>query len=739
MNILMTKINKKFLMMGLLFPFSLLYPLESNLTSEKSYILKKSVVSASGFAQDIRDAPASISSISAQQLQDKPYRDLGEAISNIAGISTNEEITGPTGYNISIRGMPAQYTLILVDGKRQNVTPAAFPNANDSIFSSFMPPAAAIERIEVIKGPMSTLYGSDAIGGVVNIITKRNFKSWTSSFNFSGTLQEDKAFGNLYTGGFYTSGPLDNAKKWGLSLRGFESYRAYVSANNLSIIPTPQGPPKEIGKTMIVGGMESNIYNIGGRISYSPAKENYIYFDYDRVQYWQNKYPGKKPYASAPQTFSRNNYILTHLGDYTFGQSNTSIQYNSTVYNGRTYVKNGVTKDRGLRGDDVLGNTKLILPLNSSQLVIGGEYWFSSMSDGILEQSIQSRLIYQNNISLFAENELSILDNLILTLGILENYNFAFGFNTSPRAYLVYNALESLTFKGGFSTGYKVPTAAQLIDGPNGMSGTSSLTRILHGNPNLKPENSLNFEINALWETPYTNINLGAFYNKFSDKIIDGKEGAKVGLGEAIPVGSHKICSTDGFRSQGITNCFYPINIDEAIAYGGEVTFEIYPIDIKIGTLGLNLNYAFTKTDQTKGKNKGKPLLNIPAHNLNGSLNYLFTDILGLYIRGEFYAHQPKSAPGWLLTSDYGVFSYEELKKAYPALKPFFNSYFLMHIGGHYQLNSSIKLHFGIYNLLNQKFSDWFNVPQNSNTTQVNNYNYVHEGRRYFLSLNMEF
>ena len=69
--------------------------------------------------------------------------------------------TGKTGgLDISIRGLPSEYTLILIDGRRQNTAGNVTPNGFNETATSFMPPLSAIERIEVIRGPMSTLYGS---------------------------------------------------------------------------------------------------------------------------------------------------------------------------------------------------------------------------------------------------------------------------------------------------------------------------------------------------------------------------------------------------------------------------------------------------------------------------------------------------------------------------------------------------------------------------------------------------
>ncbi|EIL1027224.1 bifunctional siderophore receptor/adhesin Iha, partial [Escherichia coli] len=166
------------------------------------------IVSASGYEKKLTNAAASVSVISQEELQSSQYHDLAEALRSVEGVDV-ESGTGKTGgLEISIRGMPASYTLILIDGVRQGGSSDVTPNGFSAMNTGFMPPLAAIERIEVIRGPMSTLYGSDAMGGVVNIITRKNADKWLSSVNAGLNLQESNKWGNSSQFNFWSSGPL---------------------------------------------------------------------------------------------------------------------------------------------------------------------------------------------------------------------------------------------------------------------------------------------------------------------------------------------------------------------------------------------------------------------------------------------------------------------------------------------------------------------------------------------------
>lgn len=139
--------------------------------SSSKRVQLRSVTTATGFKQDIKDAPASISIVPKEEILTRPIRDLGDAVQNVPGVDATATKTGDT--SISIRGLGSDYVLILIDGKRQNVNSGFHSNGFHGFMTGMIPPASMIERIEVLRGPASVVWGSDAMGGVINIITKK--------------------------------------------------------------------------------------------------------------------------------------------------------------------------------------------------------------------------------------------------------------------------------------------------------------------------------------------------------------------------------------------------------------------------------------------------------------------------------------------------------------------------------------------------------------------------------------
>ena len=206
-------------------------------------------VTASGHAQQLEDAPASISVITREQIEQRYYQDATDALRDIPGVIITGGGSGDRGNDIVIRGMPSQYTLILVDGKPVS-TRETRPNGSAGFEQDWLPPLQSIERIEVVRGPMSTLYGSDAIGGVINVITRKVAEEWGGAVQLDTIIQDDSRSGDIQQGNFSLSGPL-LADTLGLQVYGRASSRQE--------------------DRFVDGFEEKNLKNLNARLSFTPT------------------------------------------------------------------------------------------------------------------------------------------------------------------------------------------------------------------------------------------------------------------------------------------------------------------------------------------------------------------------------------------------------------------------------------------------------------------------------------
>ncbi|MDX1268917.1 MAG: TonB-dependent receptor, partial [Oceanisphaera sp.] len=405
----------------------------------QTHALDTVVVSAAGFEQDMKDAPASITVVTRKQLESKRVSNIAEALKDVEGVDVGGQVGKTGGMNISMRGMPSAYTLILIDGRRQNTAGNVTPNGFGDTATSFIPPVSAIERIEVIRGPMSTLYGSDAMGGVINIITRKVGQEWNGSLTLETTLQQDDEFGNSNATSLYASGPLIE-DRLGLQVRGKLFNR---NASDLTFKDS-NGDTMEVSKRG-PSPVEGENYNIGSRLTLTPNDDHELWLDgeisrqrynNDEAQLGTLDIPGGTARGYSDELrFEREQIALGHKGHFNIGTLESSLMQNSTETLGRTIPGNQagqsfpgfpdmiVGSARELNTTNWVLDSKLVSELGDSHMVtLGGQYWDAEMTDGLASETFE-----QTTWALFTEDEWMLRDDLFLTLGARYDRHDAFG------------------------------------------------------------------------------------------------------------------------------------------------------------------------------------------------------------------------------------------------------------------------------------------------------------------------
>ncbi|ALV25304.1 ferric enterobactin uptake receptor [Campylobacter iguaniorum] len=681
----------------------------TNLVANDSATLDKSVISASGFAQDIKEAPATINVLTQNELQSKPYRDVAEAISDVPGVDLFAS-KGKTGtYNITMRGITG-YTLILIDGRRQGVGGEIGPNGFGEVGSALLPPLSSIERIEVIKGPMSTLYGSEALGGVINIITKKVSNEWHGSVSLDALIQENSDWGNTWGQSVFLNGPLIE-DKLGLSLRLKNSYR---QASDVTY-STPDG--KQVDATQAQSPTKANNYNIGAKFDYLVDDKNTLTWDIDYSQNHYNNSKGQLGTLTAPgkqagsltggytdkMDIKKLVTYLAHEGDYDDFSLNSALQYNRVTNNGREVVGQKTQpflgENRDIKAEDFIADTKSVFNVGSSNtFTLGAEYRLEKMHDKIANPISFDQYM----LAFYGEDEISLRENLLLTLGSRYNYHEIFGNNFSPRAYLVYIPTDEIVLKGGVSTGFKAPYANRLIAGEYNFSGQGKIP--VYGNPSLKEETSINYELGANYDNGVFNAGLTGFLTKFKDKISS----RKYAKNESIP--SIGVCTAD--------SCYQAINQGEVEYKGLEASVGLKPTS----NLDLNLGWTYLDTkvkESSSPEEIGKPEVGSLKHNLSAKASYKIGKFTP-WIKGE-----------WQKDRYMGDTNID---------REYYKDIFLASLGARYDFSKNWSLNLNVHNLFDKDFTDSFeSYTSGGSTSWVNAYNRVEEGRRYYLQITGNF
>ncbi len=694
---------------------------EAALTAEKDGESRMDdiVVTAAGYQQQVVEAPASITLIPRYELETQRVSSLAEALQNVPGIDVGNGVGKTGGQNISIRGMPSDYTLVLVDGRRQNAAGNVTPNGFGETSSSFIPPVSAIERIEVVRGPMSTLYGSDAMGGVVNILTRTPDEDFGLDIGLDATLQGDDSFGNSYNSTVYADGPIVPGQL-AFAVRG----RYFEREASDLIFEDSNGDPIEVSKRG-PSPVGAEIWSAGGRLTFTPSDDHRIWFDADIARQTYDNSDGQlgtlgtRGYAPELE-FNRDQFVLAYTGDVLGGVVDADITYNTTETLGRVLPSDVEGTDRKagdpreLEASNTIYNARFYKMMGDHTFTIGGQYWDAEMTDGVAADQFEHQ-----QWAIFAEDEWRFVENLALTVGLRMDDHSVFGEHFSPRAYLVWTASDALTVKGGVSRGFKTPRLEQIAPGIIGFRGQGTIPVL--GTPSLQPETSTTYEAGAFFDPGHGfSGNVSVFKNVFEDKIANGPELLNCAYDltreeyDALPPSDD--CVDYGYWPRPATYT-QSVNVDEAETQGIEASFrQRFTPDVS-----LSVNYTYTDSEQKSGSEAGEPLVNTPEHQANARISWDVLEDVSVWLRGEFASARYRGAGE----------AQEQLGD--------YEAYSLFHLGGSWDVQENVTVNATIYNLLDEDFIEYMPYERRGPLAYSNAYAINQEPRRLWVSLNLAF
>ncbi|MGO2496401.1 MAG: TonB-dependent receptor domain-containing protein [Vibrio litoralis] len=536
------------------------------------------VVTAAGYEQVVTNAAATISVLTREQLEQRSYRDLTDALQDVPGVTVTG---GGDSKDISIRGMPAEYTAILVDGRKQS---GRETQTNGSTFTEqdWLPPLSAIERIEVVRGPMSTLYGSDALGGVINIITRKDYQEWHGSVRAETTIQENRDSGDSYQGQLYLAGPLVNGLL-SASLTGLYQERKEDDIDG-----------GYAGKTL-------DSYTAAMHLT--PTDQDTFTFEYSQHNQERETTAGKSVEMASRESlreYDRESFEVNHSGQYYWGSGSTYISTET--------VKN-IGADKQIQND--LFNTQWSMPIEAHHLTVGASFERKDLEDN--KQSLEAD---NNQWSLFMEDEWYITDDFALTIGFRYDQNTIFDGQLSPRVYGVWSLDPSWTVKGGVSTGYRAPSLTEMDEGwiQESCGGRCSV----YGNPDLNPETSVNSEMGLYFvDDRDLSANVTVFYSQFKDKI------------------ESEFVDPNCTNSRSCDRTY--TNIDDANTYGVESSISKGITE----TITISATYTYTHSEKnTNDEDDGLPLVQSPEHMVSVNGDWMIVEDVNSWMRVNYQGEE---------------------------------------------------------------------------------------------------
>lgn len=439
------------------------FSVQAESTPPNFYSLNEVVVTASRTPEKKIDTNADVAVVTAKEIEQKHFDDVAQAVKNVPGVFINSHGASGQSYNsdqIYINGSPN--VVVLVDGMRRNINGNSLMNASIAELVAM----DSVDHIEVLKGSSSTLYGSDAQGGVINIITKEAKEDGVKT-----TLRT--SFG-------------DNSK---------EKYTLYNTGKEGNVFWSVEagkelaGDYKDGWGRKVINHLNAEHYNV--KLGYDLSNDSDITLNYEKYK----------------ADYTRPDYGSTSIVSDKGKKDNDSIslQYKArlsekltnqfSVYRNKTTFKDNYGKpetDPWAMDMKTTGISDQLTYTTNNQTLTGGVDWYKDEIPYYPGNDIEGQSTH--NIAFYLQDKIDLTDQWNITPGVRVDHHSALGTHTSPSLSIGFKQNENTNYYFNYKTFFVAPNMYQLY----APGSTFGETYYPAGNKDLKPQegNTIEFGIN---------------------------------------------------------------------------------------------------------------------------------------------------------------------------------------------------------------------------------------------------
>ena len=468
---------------------------------DRTYNLNPVVVTGSGHHQRLKSTATPVHVLSAQEIREQGITTFDGALTRM--MPQVSMAPSSMGSFLRLNGLGNKYILILINGQKLNGDISNNVDLNRINM-------ARVKRIEVLDGAASSLYGSDAIAGVINIITDQptqNLVSATSDTRVSGhgQLTENVTL-DIFKNGFgsYTSFGYDRADSY--RNNDLEYVKGSDTETQTSIAPLFTGYRSHtFGQKFTYAPNQHLALNAGADYSYKITDRPETREDITGGNDYEMRYKGFRWNLGGIYKFNAKNSLQA---DFTVDRFRYGKEYDVAT---KTYaVGDYVQSKKQLMME---GNVKAILALTKHSTTIFGADWrkeYLDATSGNIDEHVYS-------LAAYAQHETKLQRDLTLTLGLRLTHHETFNNHLTPKATLMY-APGNFRFRATYSAGFRAPGLDELYY--HYFSVNRGKAQISFGNQDLSPEKSNYFSLNAEYRDEVIAVSLTGYLNRINDMVV---------------------------------------------------------------------------------------------------------------------------------------------------------------------------------------------------------------------------